>query len=134
MHEIEIWIEEAARRQGIPIRKASEEEGASVQREAMSRYVKIKDPRVWWLNLAVPINEHYDRSAVKLSCILPESGRCWLIPETDASRLPVYEMDVSKVESIIDDCPGFEYNVVASDFGWLVIETDHDQFYVCRAS
>jgi hypothetical protein len=35
---------------------------------------------------------------------------------------------------LIEDCPGFEYNIVAKDYSWLVIETDHDQYYVIRDS
>jgi hypothetical protein len=48
--------------------------------------------------------------------------------------LPVYEIDASNVEKLIDDCPGFEYYVVARDFSWMVVETHHNQFYVCRDS
>jgi hypothetical protein len=135
MHEIETWITEAASNLGIPIRKLTNGEAESVLHEAMSRYVKMADPRSWWLSLARPIDEHYDRRLVKLSSILPTTtGTVWFIPETDARHLPVYEMEVGLVEKLIDDCPGFEYNVVAKDFSWLVIETDHDQYYVCRDS
>src|SRR5437879_4468672 len=110
MHEIEMWIEEAARKQNIPIRKLPKDAAESVQREAMSRYVKITNPRVWWLNLAKPVDEYYDRGAVKLSSVIPaKSGLSWFIPETDAKHLPVYEIDVSQLEKLIDDCPGFEY-------------------------
>ena len=60
------------------------------------------------------------------------SGSCWLIPDTETEWLPVYEIDAGDVEKLIDDCPGFEYYVVAKDFSWLVVETHHDQYYVCR--
>jgi hypothetical protein len=133
MSEIETWIEDAARHLHIELRKLSANEAESVQKKAMSRYVKITNPRVWWLNLAKPVDEYYDRSTVKLSDILPENCEsCWLIPETDADLLPVYEIYASAIERLIEDCPGFEYNIVAKDFSWLVIETDHDQYYVCR--
>jgi|SRR5579864_388885 len=133
MTEIEKWIEDAARHLNIELRKLSSDEAKSVLNKAMSRYVKITDPRVWWLNLAKPVDEYYERSTVKLSEILPDScGSCWLIPETDTNLLPVYEVYANAIERLIDDCPGFEYNIVAKDFCWLVIETDHDQYYVCR--
>lgn len=135
MHEIEKWIEDSARQQDIQIKKLPEDQAKSVQREAMSRYVTIDNPRVWWLNLAKPIDEYYDRNTTSLSHVLPvTTGPCWLIPETNAQELPVYELAASDVERLIDDCFGFEYNIVAKDFSWLVIETDHDQFYICRDS
>lgn len=133
MHEIETWIEEAAAAESIPIRKLPEAEAMVVQREAMSRYVTIDDPRVWWVNLARPVDEYYDRNETSLLSILPaKEGLCWLIPETSKPDLPVYEIDVRMIQKLIEDCFGFEYNIVAKDFSWLVIETDHDQYYVCR--
>ena len=135
MHEIEKWIEQAAEHLKISLRKLPKEEASSVQREAMSRFVTISDPRVWWLNLARPIDEHYDRHSVSLLSILPtKTGTCWMLPETGGGWLPVYEIKVEQIESLINDCPGFEYNLVSKDFSWLVIETDHDQYYVCRDS
>ena len=135
MDEVEIWIDESARNQHLSIRKASEQEAQIVRNEAMSRYVSISNPRVWWVNLARPIDECYDGKATKLSQVLPsKSGACWFIPETHMKPLPVYEIDVGQVERLIDDCPAFEYNIVSKDFSWLVIETDHHQYYVCRDS
>jgi hypothetical protein len=64
--------------------------------------------------------------------MLAQSGLCWLIPDTEEEWLPVYEMDVRQVELLINDCPGFEYYVVGHDFSWLIVETDHDQYMVCR--
>jgi hypothetical protein len=135
MTEIEIWIEAAVNHLKIPIRKLPADEALLVQKEAMSRYVKINDPRVWWLNLTRPVDEYYDRAAVRLSQILPRNdGTCWLIPETGTTLLPVYEIAPHLIQMLIEDCPGFEYNIVAKDYSWLVIETDHDQYYVIRDS
>lgn len=63
-----------------------------------------------------------------------KSGASWLIPDTEAEWLPVYEIDVREIGKLIDDCPGFEYYVVALDFSWLVVETHHDQYLLCRES
>lgn len=135
MHEIETWIEEAAQHKSILIRKLPMEEAISVQREVISRYVKTSSPSTWWWNLARPIDEHYDRNSVKLASVIPiKSGACWLIPDTEAQWLPVYEIDAGQVEKIIDDCPGFEYYVVAKDFSWFLVETHHDEYYLCRDS
>jgi hypothetical protein len=130
MHEIETWIEEAASNQRILIRKLPKDKAESAQREVVSRYVKDHSAGAWWMALAKQIDEHYDRNAVKLSGILPaKSGACWLIPETGSLQLPVYEIDASQVQALIDDCYGFEYYAVAIDFSWFVAETHHDQFY-----
>jgi hypothetical protein len=65
--------------------------------------------------------------------VLPaKTGSCWFIPETDSRPLPVYEIKVNQLESLINDCYGFEYNLVAKDFSWLFMENDHDQYYICR--
>lgn len=130
MDEIEQWIEEASRNQNIPIRKLTDQDARVVKETAQQRYVK-GNPRVWWLDLARPIDEHYDRRSVDLTTVIPsKSGRCWLIPENE--RRPVYEVDVTQVQQLLDDCNLFEYNLVARDFSWLVAETDHDMLYICR--
>jgi hypothetical protein len=135
VHEIEKWIDDAAHQQGIPLRKLLQEEAVSIQREVTARYVNGSPHRFWWWNLKRPIDEHYDRKTVKLSSILPtRTGACWLILDTEAKWLPVYEIDAGHVERLIDDCPGFEYYVVALNFSWLVVETHHDQYYLCRES
>lgn len=88
------------------------------------------------MDITLPVDECYDRNLVKFADIVPsKTGLCWLVPETDAPNaidLPVYELDVSEIEGLIADCYGFEYNVVAHDFSWLVAETHHDQYYVYR--
>ena len=57
---------------------------------------------------------------------------CWLIPETDEEDLPVYELNLGQISRLVDDCPLFEYNLVAHDYSWLIAESDHDVYLVCR--
>ena len=84
--------------------------------------------------MARPVAGHYDSQSTKLIAIAPEkSGSCWLIPETDAIHLPVYAIDVKDVQRLLDGCPFFEYNLIAKDFSWLLIETEHNDYYICRA-
>ena len=135
MHEIQEWISDAARRQGIRIRELSQNEAMEVQDEVTRRYVKVSTPCTWWWNLSRPIDESYDRNTVRLSSIIPtRAGSCWLIPDTEEEWLPVYELEMDQIEMLIDDCPGFEYYLVAKDFSWFIVETHHDQYYICRAS
>ena len=137
MHEIESWIEAASGAQNIGIRKLSIGDAKHVMRETMERYVKNGgNSLALWMDLTRSIDEYYDRNLINFADIVPsKTGLCWLIPETGAPNaidLPVYEIDVAEIGRLIDDCFGFEYNVVAHDFSWLVVETHHDQYYVCR--
>ncbi|HET9363398.1 MAG TPA: DUF6756 family protein [Candidatus Angelobacter sp.] len=137
MHEIESWIVEVAEAQNIKIRKLSIGEAQHVLRETMTRYVKNDAHSLaLWMDLSKPVDEYYDRNLVKFADIVPsKTGPCWLVPETDAPNaidLPVYEIDVSEIGRLINDCFRFEYYVVAHDFSWFVAETHHDQYYVCR--
>jgi hypothetical protein len=135
MHEIEHWIDDAEQQQVLLLKKLHQEEAISVQREITARYVTTSAPCTWWENLKRPIDEHYDRKTVKLLSIMPtKSGLCWLIPDTETEWLPVYEIHAQQVQTLIDDCPGFEYYVVAKDFSWLIVETHNDEYYVCRES
>lgn len=132
MHEIEQWIEEAARSQNLSLRKLPERDAILVEDAARAHYVR-DHPCVWWLGLSKPISQRYDsRSVNLLSVVLQKTGTCRLIPETESEHLPVYEVEVSQVEMIIRECPFFEYNLVAMNFSWLVVETDHNEFYICR--
>jgi len=137
MHEIESWIETAASTQNITIKKLPTADAQNVMRETMARYVR-NDARslALWMDITRPVDECYDRNLVKFTDIAPsKTGLCWLVPETGAPNaidLPVYELDVSEIERLIDDCYGFEYNVVAHDFSWLVAETHNDPYYVYR--
>jgi len=128
--EIESWIDEASRNQNIPVQKLPEQNAKLVMEAARRRYVS-GNPRVWWLDLKKPIEEQYDSRSIDLTSIMPDkSGTCWFIPETEAWT--VYEVDITQIQRLLNDCPLFEYNLLARDFSWLVIETDHNMFYVCR--
>ena len=131
MHEIEKWLRDAARENGVMLRKLSEEEAKLVEATAHDRFVR-GSPRVWWLGLEGNC-ESYNSASVKLSNVIPDtSGTCWLLPETDETNLPVYEVDVSQVPKLIQDSPFFEYNLVAKDFRWLIAESEHDVYFLCR--
>ncbi|MCW5964066.1 MAG: hypothetical protein KIT83_08505 [Bryobacterales bacterium] len=131
MHEIETWISEAATTLGLPLKRKAPEEGREVVKIARDIYVE-DDPRVWWLRLKLP-SKQVPAEELGLTEVLPSrEGTCWLIPETDAEELPVYEFDAKNVERVIRECPYFEYYVLAQDFSWLVAESDHNVFFVCE--
>lgn len=132
MHEIEMWIKQAACKQNINLRRLSDDDARLVEEAARRRYVK-GNPRAWWLSLN-SVCETYDSRAVEPSTVFPDrSGSCWFLPETDEAHLPVYEVDVTQIQRLLSDCPFFEYNIVSRDFSWLVAESDHNVYFVCRA-
>jgi predicted NUDIX family NTP pyrophosphohydrolase len=115
--------------------RAAELDAAAAKRvtdEAVRRFV-LGSPRAWWMNLAVPA-EVTDSTASTFIDVVPEkTGRCWLIPEIETAGWPVFDVEVADIQAILNDCPFFEYYVVARDFSWLLAESDHDEFFVCRA-
>lgn len=132
MHdEVETWIAEAATTLGITLRRQAPEVERDLVRNARSIFVE-DNPRVWWLALKLPFKQ-YPSDEMRLTELLPnKDGTCWLIPETDTEGLPVYEIDAKSVESLLKECPYFEYYVLAKDLNWLVAETDHNVFFVCE--
>lgn len=131
MTEIEDWIETGAREAGVVLDRLGSDAGASVVAAAKERFVH-GTPRVWWLGLSGPYTQ-YDSRTQTLSSVLPTTSETvFLIPETDELVLPVYAIFVSDLEKLLAECPYFEYYVVGEKRDWLVVESDHDIFFVCR--
>ncbi len=130
--EIEEWLESAAISTGLPIERLPTDRAAEIERRARQRFV-TDNPRAWWMSLSGSC-EHFDAKEHKLEDVLPAgAAKCWLIAETGStSGLPVYSLDVRNLSAVLDECPYFEYYVVAEDFSWLIAESDHNVFFVCR--
>jgi len=130
-HEIERWIEDAAINAGFLVERLPAAVAADIILKARSQFVS-GNPRIWWMSLACK-SEQFDSTKYELADILPERvGKCWLIPETESEDLPVYSIDLSQLPELLEECPYFEYYVLGSDFGWLVLESDHNVYFVCR--
>ena len=122
---------EAAAESGTTVKRLSDKDARSVEDTARAKYVR-GNPRVWWLGLEGC--ESYDSNSVELSTVIPDkTGACWFLPETDEPSLPVYEVDASSLPQLIKECPYFEFNIVAKDFSWLVAESDHNVYFLCRS-
>jgi hypothetical protein len=104
---------------------------AEIEALAKRRFVK-GNPRAWWMSLSGSC-EHFNSKEHRLADIVPTGAtKCWLIAETGSSSgLPVYSIAPSDVPSVLDECPYFEYYLVAEDFSWLVAESDHNVLFVC---
>ena len=131
MSEVELWIEAAAQRLGVDVKRLNEQAANALVSSLKERYVR-GNPRVWWLDLAVAFTTH-DSSKLRLSSVLPSlDGEALLIPETEGEELPVYQTYAAALEELIVACPYFEYYVAGGKLEWLVIESDHNVFYVCH--
>lgn len=107
-----------------------------VVRRAMDLFVD-DHPRVWWLALKRPfVKFSYPRGDGHnhLEKHLPGVDKCWFIAETDADKLPVFEVRIDCLKAILDRCPFFEYYLVGIDFGWILIENDHNEIIIARDS
>lgn len=131
MTDIEISIHEALRALEIEERKLSDDDARAVTTTAMLRYVD-GNPRAWGEGLKVPSSRE-SSLARSLSSILPDTdGEVFFLPETGQSDLPVFRMRATEAERVICECYFFEYYLLALDFSWLVAESDHNEFFVCR--
>jgi hypothetical protein len=130
MSEVEAWIEEAAVGLGLKVERLEKRAATDVVDSLRERYVR-GNPRAWWLDLAVPFTK-YDSSNLSLSSVLPSiEGTAFLIPEIDGEELPVYKVSAAALERLMAECPYFEYYVAGAMLEWLVIESDHNVFFVC---
>ena len=129
--EIERWLNEAACELRITLRRLAEREASLIIDALQSRYIK-GNPRAWWESLALPYSQ-FDSKAVRLSSVLPTlSENIYLIPESPKNNGPVYEVDAASLEALLNDCPYFEYSVTNGDRSWLLMESDHNIFFLCR--
>jgi hypothetical protein len=55
---------------------------------------------------------------------------CWLIPETEEEKLPVFDAEISCISRLLGECSYFEYYLVGKRFDWLIAENDHNQVIV----
>ena len=133
MSEIVTWIEEAAVELGRSFVRCPKNVAQDVVQEARARFV-AGDPRVWWLGLARPCTAYDSQNRSFLDVVPEPTQRVWFIPEDESDALPVYDLLPEDVELIRQNCPLFEYYVTDKCFLWLIVESDHDQFIVCKSS
>jgi hypothetical protein len=140
--EIRDWLMAAADNTGCSVEMLPRGEDYAIVARLFSKYVneisnpgscEIGNPGSWWMGLKLPY-VCFHRSEKKTSDILPSlDGFVHLLPE--APRLAfVYRIKAVELETILDDCPGFEYVVASEDGSWLMTENHHDMFYLCKAA
>lgn len=132
MSEIAAWLSEASKDLSLALRELPPTEAGQLYETAKGIYVR-GNPRAWWLDLALPC-EQFDSSKTTLSNVVPvKVGKVWLLPETEREPIAYEVDDVADLEKLLAECPYFEYYVLAHDLTWLVAESDHNVYFVCRA-
>jgi hypothetical protein len=119
------------------VRKLPVNAAASVVAQALDNFVS-GNPRSWWISLKVPYQTHSlpdEGGYLHLEDFVPEGDKfCWFIPETEESIPVVYEAEVTAIMDVLSECSLFEYYLVGRLFSWLVIENDHNQLIVAKAT
>ena len=117
---------------GFPGKPLASDEARQVISNAKRAFV-TDNPRAWWLNLK-GATQIYDSKTNQLNDVLPSNDKSyWFIPEIEEDDLPVFDLTLEEIQGVLDECPFFEYYVLNKLNRWLVAESDHDQFYVCRS-
>lgn len=131
MHDIEEWIEAAIRNHHLQISKLPREQAQECVRETRAKFV-LDNPRAWWMNLKVKPTRMSATGLPLIKAAPATEAYPFFIPETEDEELPVYRAPLSELTRLIEECPFFEYYVVAPDKGWLLIESDHNEYFLCK--
>lgn len=124
-------IREAIKTLSIGAQKLSEEEASEIVAAARDRFVQ-GNPASWWQALKLKF-DWVSSEGLPLESVLPETGsEIYFVPETEEDALPVYKLPSCDLSKLIGECAFFEYYVLALDLSWLLIENDHNAYYVCK--
>lgn len=92
----------------------------------------IGNPRSWWMNLVFKPLIYQTRDEVLTALSKDIFENVLLILESDSSAC-VFEVMLQDAFRLLDACQFCEYYIVSKDFSWLIIESDHNQFYLCKS-
>jgi hypothetical protein len=127
-------IQDAIQRLGLAdsdIKLLPDEEGSKIYYNALSHFVLSGDRRWWWEDFRFPATtvQVTDQAGFSyIEKIVPnKKEKVWFFAEDDQQPFyPIYEAIPEAVQSVIGECYGFEYYLIAKDFGWLLCENHHD--------
>jgi len=116
------------------IRLVQAVEAERIYLTALARFVSGPDRRWWWEAFQLPHAwlELQDSSSFRLIPeIVPDPDeRVWFLAEDDRlTYFPVYEVTPAVAVSVIAECYGFEYYLIAGNFQWLVCENHHNTVF-----
>jgi hypothetical protein len=109
------------------IKLIDSKEGESIYKDCLKHFVKSGDRRWWWEDFKEPyfIFPKVDQPFNHLNDILPDTTeKVWLMVEDILEPFyPIYDVKARLIQSIIAECIGFEYYIIAKDKEWLICET-----------
>ncbi len=116
------------------IRLLSDDEGIALFAAVEEHFVDGKNWTWWWEHFRSPAAWAHFRENdgfEELDNLVPSaSERVWFIAEDSLLRhSPVYEADTATIQRVVGNCRGFEYYIVAKDFGWLLGENHHSALF-----
>ncbi len=134
INDVRDEIQDAIQRLGLidsDIKLLMDEEGIKIFNNALAHFVLSEDRRWWWEGFRFPSTAVRFTGQAGFTCIekiVPNKKvKVWFIAEDDQLPFyPVYEATPEAVQSEIGECYGFEYYLIAKDFGWLLCENHHD--------
>jgi len=119
------------------VTRLSRAEAEDVNRAVLTRFADGKDRRWWWEAFTQSEFVSFDEGPGYrhvLDLVRDVRERCWLIVESeDVGPYAVYEACPEEAASILGECFGFEYYLVAKDLSWLVCENHHGRIIGCGA-
>ena len=124
-------IEEAAiAAPSVLMVRLPEDEQTETLHRIMKRFLLASDVAWWWEVLAVPSRtlEGYSAEDIPNICSDPDV-EIFFLP-CDTRPLLVYRTTPRSSLMILNECPFFEYALVAHDLSWIIIENHHGAFIV----
>ena len=94
------------------------------------KFLFASDAAWWWEVLNVPNRTLPGRSVGDILDICPDPDAAIYFVPCDTRPLIVYRSTPLSSTRILNECPFFEYALIAVDLSWMLIENHHGAFIV----
>jgi hypothetical protein len=89
------------------------------------------DARWWWEHFVQPtstLSVADGKAFTRIWALVPDArAKVWFVAEDDQLPFyPVYDATPAAAQSVVGECYGFEYYLIAKDLSWLLCENHHD--------
>lgn len=137
--EVQTEIQTAATALGLSpehFRQLPAPEAEQVYRTALNHFVICSfEPRWWWEYLREPqagfrnVNDSLGFRLIPEFVPNPDAPIYFIAEDTNAPFYPVYLTTARIAASVIGECFGYEYYILATDYSWLIGENHHDVIF-----
>jgi hypothetical protein len=107
-----------------------EEVQADTLQRITDKFLFASDAAWWWEVLDVPNRTLSGRSVADIPNICPDPDAAIYFVPCDTRPLIVYRSTPRSSTRILNECPFFEYALIADDMSWMLIENHHGAFIV----